>query len=78
MSTTLDQLKSTLSSLPAAERAELADYLLLSLDEGEIHEGEIHAEWLAVAESRMEDVRAGRVVGIPAKEFLDSLLEPEK
>ena len=43
-SASLEQLKSTLSSLPASERAELADYLLLSLDD----EG-AEAEWLELA-----------------------------
>ncbi len=72
MSTSLEQLKTTLSSLPASERAELADYLLLSLKA----EGAT-AEWLALAESRMADVRTGRVVGIPAEKVLESLLERE-
>ena len=71
MNSTLEQLKVTLSSLPAAERAELAQYLLRSLDPEE--EG-AKAEWLALAEQRMADVRAGRVTGIPAEEVLKNLL----
>jgi putative addiction module component (TIGR02574 family) len=73
MSATLEELKSTVSGLPAAERAELAHYLLCTLeapDEGAI------AEWLALAERRLDDVRAGRVVGIPADKVMESLRRP--
>lgn len=73
MPTSLEQLKTTLSALPVGERAELAEYLLRSLepeDEG------AKAEWLALAERRMADVRAGRVVGIPAERVLEGLRRP--
>ncbi len=62
MSPSLEELKITLSGLPAPERAELAHYLLHTL---EPVEEDAAAEWLALAERRMADVRAGRVVGIP-------------
>ncbi len=71
----LEQLKATLAELPASERAELAQYLLRSLD---TEEGGADAEWLALAEQRMVEVRAGRVVGIPAEEVLKTLLEPKQ
>jgi hypothetical protein len=67
MSRSLEQLKTTLSSLPAEERAELAQYLLRSL--GMEEEG-ARAEWLAVAEQRMAEVRTAQVVGIPAEEVI--------
>ena len=73
MSATLEELKSTVSGLPVAERAELAHYLLRTLeapDEGAA------AEWLALAERRMDEVRAGRVVGIPAEQVMESLQRP--
>jgi putative addiction module component (TIGR02574 family) len=70
MSPTVEQLKITLRDLPSAERAELAEYLLDSLDPDE--QG-IRSEWLAVAEQRMSKVRAGQVVGIPAEAVLNSL-----
>jgi putative addiction module component (TIGR02574 family) len=73
MSQSLEQLKATLSSLPATERAELAHYLLRSLDPEE--EG-VKAEWLALAEQRMAEVRAGQVSGVPAEEVLNSLPGP--
>ncbi len=73
MSATLEELKSTVSGLPVAERAELAHYLLRTLeapDEGAA------AEWLALAERRMDEVRAGRVVGMPAEQVMESLQRP--
>ena len=70
MSTALEQLKSAASVLPAPERAELAQHLLRSLD---VDEEGAQSEWLALAEQRMADVRAGKVVGIPAEEVLKSL-----
>ena len=70
MNTTLEQLKNSLSGLPATERAELAQYLLHSLDGEE--EGAA-AEWLALAGQRMADVHAGKVQGVPAEDVLKSL-----
>ncbi len=67
---TMDQLKTTLSNLPVGERAELAQYLLRSLDDEENK-----AEWLGVAEQRMTEVHAGKVVGIPADEVLKKVSE---
>jgi hypothetical protein len=37
---------------------------------------EIRAEWLSLAERRMADVKAGKVVGIPADQVLKNLLVP--
>ena len=73
MSATLEELKTTVSGLPVPERAELAQYLLHTLESPD--EGAA-AEWLAVAEQRMSDVRSGRVVGIPAEQVLESLRRP--
>jgi putative addiction module component (TIGR02574 family) len=69
----MEQLKTTLSGLPVAERAELAQYLLRSLDS---EDDDAKAEWLAIAEQRMAEVRAGQVAGIPAEEVLKNLLRP--
>jgi putative addiction module component (TIGR02574 family) len=73
VSATLEELKSTVSGLPAAERAELAHFLLRTL---EVPEEGAAAEWLALAERRMGDVRAGRVVGISAEKVMESLRRP--
>ena len=66
MSTALEELKTTLSGLPIPERAELAHYLLHTLEGAE--DGAA-AEWLTLAEHRMADLRDGRVVGIPAEQL---------
>ena len=73
MNVTLDELKSTVSDLPVPDRTELADYLLCSL---ETPDAGPYAEWLAVAEQRVSDIRSGRVVGIPAEQVLASLRRP--
>ena len=72
MSLTLQELKNVSSGLPAEERAELAQFLLNSLEEQD-EEG-TRVEWLALAEKRMAEIRAGKVVGIPAEEVLKNLL----
>jgi putative addiction module component (TIGR02574 family) len=64
----LQELKHASSNLPAEERAELAQFLLNSLEEQD--EAGVRVEWLALAEKRMAEVRAGKVVGIPAEEVL--------
>ncbi len=74
MSLTLQELKNAAAELPTGERADLAQFLLRSLDEQD--EEEAQAEWLALAEQRMAEVRAGKVVGIPAEEVLKNLLGP--
>lgn len=76
MSLTLQELKNSAASLPANERAELVQFLLRSLDEPD--EGQVRDQWLALAEQRMTEVRAGRVVGVPAEEVLRTLLEPRQ
>lgn len=48
------------------DRALLAGKLLLSLDEPT--PSELERLWLAEAESRLDDYRAGRVQGIPGDE----------
>lgn len=71
MASTLHELKTASAGLPATDRAELAQFLLRSLDEGE--DADARAEWLAVAQRRMAEVKGGTVAGIPAEEVLRSL-----
>ena len=73
MSATLEELKSAASALAVSERAELARYLLHTLEAPDEAAG---AEWLALAERRIDDVRAGQVVGIPAEQVMQSLRRP--
>ena len=60
----LEKLKATMSGLPLLKRAELVHHLLRTLEPDE--EGAAD-EWLALADRLMAEVRAGRVVGIPAE-----------
>ena len=70
MSCTIDQWKDRLSTLSSSERAELAEFLLHSLDpEAEA----IESAWDAEASKRAEDMRSGRVTGRPVEEFLAEL-----
>jgi putative addiction module component (TIGR02574 family) len=71
MTATLQEIEAAAAGLPATDRARLAQFLLRSLDEGA--DADARAEWLALAERRMADVKAGNVVGIPADEVLRSL-----
>lgn len=72
MSPTLQDLKDASVGLPAAERAELAHFLLSSLEPEE--EG-WQAAWQAELSRRLEEIRSGTVVGIPAEEVLARLRE---
>lgn len=50
--------------LPSHERARLAEVLIASLDE----EDEVAEAWADEAERRYEELRSGKVQGIPADE----------
>jgi putative addiction module component (TIGR02574 family) len=65
MKLSIDELKTTLSRLPMHDRAELARYLFHTLDQPE--EGAA-AEWRALADQRMNDIRAGNVEGVHAEQ----------
>ena len=53
-------------SLPHKERAELASQLLQSLDD--LPETEWEEVWAGEAERRLQEMRAGKVKGIPGEE----------
>jgi putative addiction module component (TIGR02574 family) len=69
---TFQQLKDAASDLPAPERIELAQFLVHTLDERSA--AEVRAEWLALAEQRLAELKTGKVVGIPAADVLAKLL----
>ena len=75
MNATLEQLKEAVSMLPTEERIDMARFIADSLKD-ELDQS-ILDEWLDLAEKRMADVEAGKVVGIPADEFLRSIGGPE-
>ena len=72
MTEAVELLKSQASILSAPERAELAYFLLCSLEPEE--EGAQQA-WRAEVARRVADIRSGSAVGRPAEEVLAELRE---
>ncbi len=72
MSQTIDQLKSQASALSSGERAELAHFLLTSLDPKEAGVEEAGRAEIA---RRVAEIRSGQAVGRPMKEVLAELRE---
>jgi putative addiction module component (TIGR02574 family) len=72
MTAAVEQLKSQASTLSAPERADLAYFLLSSLQPEE--EG-VEAAWRAEIARRVADIRSGIAVGRPADEVLAELRE---
>lgn len=70
MTRTLEQWKTETASLPPEDRAALAEYLLGSLDDSDADD----AAWEAELDHRVEDIRSGREVGIPAEEVLAEIV----
>jgi putative addiction module component (TIGR02574 family) len=61
----VEQWKSQLGSLPQQERAELAHFLLLTL---EPEDEAVEAAWAAEVARRVAQIRSGDAVGRPADE----------
>ena len=76
MQLNLEQIKDVVAELTAPERAELAQFLVRSLDEDEAQS--IRSEWLQVARRRMDEIRSGKAVTVPADEVLRTLLDTTK
>ena len=57
-------------SLPVEERALLVDSLLRTLNQPE---AEIDAEWVAVAQKRVSEMRAGKVKPVAGQEVFDRI-----
>ena len=57
-------------SLPVEERALLVDSLLRTLNQPE---AEIDAEWTAVAQRRISEMRSGRVKPVAGQEVFDRI-----
>lgn len=73
MSETAEKLKPVLAALPAAERAELIEYLI-ALDE-DAEPGELDDEYIDEINRRIADMEAGRTVGIPGDEVMRRMKE---
>ncbi len=70
MAQPMKQLKSQLEQLSARDKAELACFLLGSLEPEE--EG-VAAAWDREIAQRVEEIRSGRAVGVPADEVFAEL-----
>ncbi len=72
MTETVEKLKSEASTLSQAERADLAYYLLTSLEPEEEGAEEV---WQEEIGRRVEEIRSGLAVGRPVEEMLAELQE---
>ena len=66
MTESAEKLIPSLAALPAEDRAELAAFLIQSLDEET--DPDWDAAWTTELERRWKEIESGRVVGIPAEE----------
>lgn len=67
----VEQIKIEALSLPPEERSELLLRLADSL--GVSDEERIDGEWLTVAKQRLDELRLGQVIGIPADQVFAEL-----
>jgi putative addiction module component (TIGR02574 family) len=72
MSKTAERLKSELSQLSPKDRAELAHFLLHSLDEAN---PATEAAWDAELAERIQEIRNGQAIGEPAEKVFAELRE---
>jgi putative addiction module component (TIGR02574 family) len=64
-----EHLKEQLGALAAPERAELARFLINSLDLEE--DSEVEAAWEAELTRRVSDIKSGKVTGKPAAQVFE-------
>ncbi|HWY85856.1 MAG TPA: addiction module protein [Gemmataceae bacterium] len=72
MSEIAAKIKEQASHLSVEDRADIAYFLLHSLDCAEDEKG-VHAAWEAELERRWAEVECGQAVGIPAEQALAQL-----
>ena len=73
MSKVAEKLKGQLVRLSHRERAELAQFLIHSLDDKA--DADAEAEWDEELARRAKDIKSGKAVGEPAKNVLAELRE---
>jgi putative addiction module component (TIGR02574 family) len=73
MSETAERLKTELAQLPPQDRAELAHFLIHSLEEGA--DADAEAAWDAELARRMAEIWSGSAVGQPAQQVFAELRE---
>jgi putative addiction module component (TIGR02574 family) len=71
MTETVQRLKSELGSLSQPERAELAEFLLTSLESEP--EADASVAWQLEVKRRMTEIRTGQATGVPAESLLAEL-----
>ena len=71
MTTLGEKLKGELVQLPIEDRAELASFLIESLDQGADPDAE--AAWDTELARRAEEIRSVKVVGVPAEKVFADL-----
>ena len=73
MTIAMKQLMHDALELSVQERAKLAHILIASIDESE--DGEIASAWDVELKKRVQEIREGKVKGIPAEEVFAKLEE---
>jgi len=71
MSATAKKIRTEVASLNEAERAELAHFLIESLDHGSDEDAE--TAWDAELARRAKEIKSGRVSGEPARKVFSEL-----
>lgn len=71
MSVTAEKIRTELTSLNEIERAELAHFLIQSLDRGE--DANAETAWDAELARRAEEIKSGRAIGEPAEKVFSEL-----
>jgi len=71
MSVTAEKLRTELATLTDTERAELAHFLIQSLDSGA--DGDAETEWDAELARRADEIRSGWASGEPAGKVFSEL-----
>ena len=71
MAETLEHLKQQLGTLAAPERAELARFLINSLDQEDDPDAE--AAWEAELTRRTSEIKSGKVSGKPAAQVFEEI-----
>jgi putative addiction module component (TIGR02574 family) len=74
MTEVVERIKSEITALPVKDRAELAYFLLRSLDD-EAEDADAEAAWDAELARREAEVKSGEVVCKPAEQVLSELRE---
>ena len=73
MSVTIQEWKSQLETLPVTQRAELARFLIETLDQEEDPDAE--AAWETEITRRVAEIKSGQEQGVPAEEVFAKLRE---